>query len=103
MLWAYKIHKKIINNYRNMQDIFTFPVEYTKAEQYLNKETLDFRVWPSESAVLRGVSPGVRVLVTYLGCYRRAVAGVNSMTAHGVHWVPHHGCHSRAGREPPVG
>lgn len=43
------------------------------------------------------------VLVTYLGGDRWAVAGMNAMTAHGVHWIPHHGRHSGARRQTPVG
>ena len=42
------------------------------------------------------------VLVTDLRGNGWAVAGMNAMTAHGVHWIPHHGRHSRARRETPV-
>lgn len=42
------------------------------------------------------------VLVTNLGGDRRAVAGMNAVTAYGVNGIPHHGRHSRARREAPV-
>lgn len=47
--------------------------------------------------------PSVGVLVTNLGGDRRAVAGMNAMTAYGVDGIPHHGRHSGARRETPVG
>lgn len=43
------------------------------------------------------------VLVTYLGGDGWTVAGMNAVTAHGVHWIPHDGGHSRARRQTPVG
>ena len=43
------------------------------------------------------------VLVTDLGGDRRAVAGMNAVTAHGVHRIPHHRGHGGTRRQSPVG
>lgn len=46
--------------------------------------------------------PGVGVLVAYLGGHRRAVAGMNAVTAYSVDGIPHHGRHGGAWGEAPV-
>lgn len=46
--------------------------------------------------------PGVGVLVAYLGGDRRAVAGMNAVTAYGVDGIPHHRRHSGTRGEAPV-
>lgn len=55
------------------------------------------------TSLLEEASPGVRVLMADLGGHGRTVAGVKSVAAHRVHWVPHHGSDGRARGEPPVG